>query len=520
MPNDFYTPTGNPTDNSNIVSSDMRAEFAAISAGFNKLPTLTSNGYKIVYINASGSAMDVVGGNGLLFLSTTGTPSISRVVLTQPVTGATLTLLDGKTLTVNKTLTLDGTDGVTVTFPATNATIARTDAAQTFTGVQDFDDRVDANAGLTVAGAAFNSRGITDNATAKALTLSGSGANSVTIASSATKPVINTTAGQLSLGGAGTDVFTLSGATQSGTLASAAAGISTQLSLTKTGVALSGAYPAQIDLNHAAFAGGNPFGIAWRSSSRYDWIGQLQTSYDLAIVVNTSGTPVNAVKFNGSGTATFGAGIVVTGTATPEADNTRTLGTSALRWSTVYAGTGTINTSDAREKTPVVALTADEINAAKQLAKEIGTYKWLSAIASKGDAARMHVGLTVQRAIEIMTANNLNPFTYGFICFDEWDDVFRDYAAVPAVEAVEAAPAVYVEDWREEIVDVAGEEVIIRRRVLVEITPEVVAVEAAPAKPAWREQTQVAGNLYAFRYDELNVFIAAGFEARLAALEA
>jgi hypothetical protein len=42
----------------------------------------------------------------------------------------------GKSLTVNKTLTLDGTDGTTVTFPTTNATIARTDAAQTFTGVQ------------------------------------------------------------------------------------------------------------------------------------------------------------------------------------------------------------------------------------------------------------------------------------------------------------------------------------------------------------------------------------------------
>ena len=55
-----------------------------------------------------------------------------------------------------------------------------------------------------------------------------------------------------------------------------------------------------------------------------------------------------------------------------DADNTRTLGTGALRWSTVYAGTGTINTSDAREKTPVRPLTLDEINAAKQLSKEIG----------------------------------------------------------------------------------------------------------------------------------------------------
>lgn len=39
-----------------------------------------------------------------------------------------------KTLTIAKTLTLDGTDSTTMTFPTTSATIARTDAANTFTG--------------------------------------------------------------------------------------------------------------------------------------------------------------------------------------------------------------------------------------------------------------------------------------------------------------------------------------------------------------------------------------------------
>ena len=47
-----------------------------------------------------------------------------------------LTLAAGKTLTASNTLTLAGTDGTTMTFPSTSATIARTDAANTFTGVQ------------------------------------------------------------------------------------------------------------------------------------------------------------------------------------------------------------------------------------------------------------------------------------------------------------------------------------------------------------------------------------------------
>jgi len=51
---------------------------------------------------------------------------------------------------------------------------------------------------LTATGA-FTSLGLDDNATAKALTLSGSGANSVTIANSATNPTIGTSAGSLAI---------------------------------------------------------------------------------------------------------------------------------------------------------------------------------------------------------------------------------------------------------------------------------------------------------------------------------
>ncbi len=62
--------------------------------------------------------------------------SINKVAITAPATSSTLTIADGKTLTVNNSLTFAGTDGTTMTFPSTSATIARTDAANTFTGVQ------------------------------------------------------------------------------------------------------------------------------------------------------------------------------------------------------------------------------------------------------------------------------------------------------------------------------------------------------------------------------------------------
>lgn len=64
--------------------------------------------------------------------------TINKVTITTPATAATLTIANNKTFTVNNTITLAGTDAQTYTFPATSATIARTDTGQTFTGTNIF----------------------------------------------------------------------------------------------------------------------------------------------------------------------------------------------------------------------------------------------------------------------------------------------------------------------------------------------------------------------------------------------
>lgn len=86
---------------------------------------------------------------GTCTITTTGTCTLSLPSglvlpgtingLTITTTTGTLTIASAKVVTVNNSFTLAGTDGVTLTFPATNATIARTDAAQSFTGVQTFN---------------------------------------------------------------------------------------------------------------------------------------------------------------------------------------------------------------------------------------------------------------------------------------------------------------------------------------------------------------------------------------------
>ena len=131
-------------------STDV-ALYATSTTTFNT----TVNAYDSVL---SGADTDVVNtGTNVLTLSnctlvngtTTGTITYGGTQVVAKLNGNTitkgtgvLTLAAGKTLTANNTLTLAGTDATTQTFPATSATIARTDAAQTFTGTQTFNGLV------------------------------------------------------------------------------------------------------------------------------------------------------------------------------------------------------------------------------------------------------------------------------------------------------------------------------------------------------------------------------------------
>ena len=171
------------------------------------------------------------------------------------------------------------------------------------------------------------------------------------------------------------------------------------------------------------------------------------------------------------------------GNIIPSTDNVYSCGAASNRWSIIYAATGTINTSDAREKTEVSPLTPDEISAASEMARAVGTYQWLSSIDIKGaDAARHHAGLTVQAAMSIMQAHGLDPMRYGFICYDQWD----------------ATP----EQWTDvqEVRDANGN-----------VTRNPARILVRPARSA--------GDRYSFRHDELSLFLARGLAARIDALE-
>src|SRR3546814_18962059 len=49
-------------------------------------------------------------------------------------------------------------------------------------------------------------------------------------------------------------------------------------------------------------------------------------------------------------------------------------------------------------------------------------YRWLDAIAHKGDDARLHAGVLAQEVHDAFIAEGLDGFRYGLLCYDTWDE--------------------------------------------------------------------------------------------------
>jgi hypothetical protein len=117
------------------------------------LTATTSNapGWSAPATSGTVTSVSVATANGFsgTVANSTTTPAITIIAgaiaptsvngLTISTTTGTLTVTNGKTLKIDNTLELAGTDSTVMTFPSTSATIARTDAANTFTGHQTIE---------------------------------------------------------------------------------------------------------------------------------------------------------------------------------------------------------------------------------------------------------------------------------------------------------------------------------------------------------------------------------------------
>lgn len=144
--------------------------------------------------------------------------------------------------------------------------------------------------------------------------------------------------------------------------------------------------------------------------------GQLTVGVGRTGTINSEGSNNLALR---TGTTArlqlFGA----SGNVAPGADNTQAFGTSALRWSTMYAGTGTINTSDRNDKQQIQSIDDAVLDAWSEV--RYVQFKFNDAVSLKGEKARWHIGVIAQDIQAAFERHGIDAFAFGLLCLDEYE---------------------------------------------------------------------------------------------------
>lgn len=224
-----------------------------------------------------------------------------------------------------------------------------------------------------------------------------------------------------------------------------------------------------------------------------------------------------AFGVSGGGAAFEAMRISAAAHVTPGTDNAQNLGSGSFRWATIYAGTGTINTSDERYK---VLREGGDLTEAEYLAwsdVRAIVYQDKDSFARKGDAARLHVGYSWQGIQAAFAAQGLDADHYGLWCEDPvlapvaktrpatrqavdangnlktQPTPVLDGAGQPVLEEVQATEA--VEEAFAEIRMVDGAPVLVRgtRTVETPIFDSVQVTDAETGEPLFRDPDPEAG---------------------------
>jgi hypothetical protein len=114
-------------------------------------------------------------------------------------------------------------------------------------------------------------------------------------------------------------------------------------------------------------------------------------------------------------------------------DNAIDLGNSGNRFDDIYATNGTIQTSDRNEKQDIDVMSEAETRVAVACKGLIRKFRWIDAVAEKGDDARIHFGIIAQDLQDAFAAEGLDAGRYAMFISSTWWETQTD---VPAVEAV------------------------------------------------------------------------------------
>ena len=129
------------------------------------------------------------------------------------------------------------------------------------------------------------------------------------------------------------------------------------------------------------------------------------------------------------------AWVPVNGTTFAIRDNAIDLGYSSARFDDIWATNGTIQTSDRNEKQDIEELSVAETAVATACKGLMRKFRWKSAVAEKGDDARIHFGIIAQDLQDAFTAEGLDAGDYAMFISSTWYEKLVPVDAVIGVEA-------------------------------------------------------------------------------------
>lgn len=197
----------------------------------------------------------------------------------------------------------------------------------------------------------------------------------------------------------------------------------------------------------------------------------------------------SGIDFSGDGWLPMRNGSIV--------DNDLDIGSASFRFDDIYATNATIQTSDRNEKQDIAELSDAEQRVAVAAKGLLRKFRWQSAVAEKGDNARIHFGIIAQDLQDAFTAEGLDAGDYAMFTSTTW---WEHTVEVPAVEAVDKVTETSVDEEGNETVTV--------------ITPAVEARDAYTLKEAYETAEEapegsVQKTRLGVRYPELLAFIIA-----------
>ena len=153
--------------------------------------------------------------------------------------------------------------------------------------------------------------------------------------------------------------------------------------------------------------------------------GQVITFNKAGTTVGSIGVSSGTIYIDGGSGSTglyFGSSNIYPRDNGAAVDNAVDLGHGSYRFQDIYATNGTIQTSDINEKQDIEDLSEAETRVAVAAKGLLKKYRWKSAVADKGDDARIHFGIMAQDLENAFANEGLDAGDYGMFISSTWTD--------------------------------------------------------------------------------------------------